>query len=202
MSDRGTVTRLLAAHAEGDPDAFDALMPIVYRELRTIAHRHLRKERPGHTLDTAGLVHETYMKLVDYDRIQYRSRGHFYGIAAQAMRQILVNWAHRRNAEKRGGGRVAESIDDARPAADPRVTKLLDLDDALHRLAHLHRRQSRVVECRFFAGLTVTETAEALDVSTATVKRDWAAARAWLNRALREEPFRSPVADRVSGADA
>jgi RNA polymerase sigma factor (TIGR02999 family) len=202
MSDRGTVTRLLAAHSDGDPDAFDALMPIVYRELRTIAHRHLRKERPGHTLDTAGLVHETYMKLVDYNRIQYRSRGHFYAIAAQAMRQILVNWAHRRNAEKRGGGRVVESIDDTRPAADPRVTKLLDLDDALHRLARLHRRQSRVVECRFFAGLTVAETAEALDVSTATVKRDWAAARAWLNRALREDSHRSAAGDRVSAADA
>lgn len=185
MPDRGTITELLIESFEGDSEAFDRLMPIVYDELRRIARGYMRRERPGHTLGTTGLVHEVYIKLVDLDRIQYRSRGHFFAIAAQAMRHILVNHAQRRNAQKRGGGQPTLPLDDVVVLSERQATQLLDLDDALGRLAEMNDRQSRVVECRFFAGLTIEETALALDVSTATVKRDWTAARAWLNRTLR-----------------
>jgi RNA polymerase sigma factor (TIGR02999 family) len=195
MADRGTITELLVASARGDSEAFDRLMPIVYDELRRIAHQYMRRERSGHTLDTTGLVHEAYLKLFDLDRIQYRNRGHFYAIAAQAMRNVLVNYAHRRNAQKRGGRQRPLPLDDVVVMTEQQATQLLDLNDALNRLAELNERQSRVVECRFFAGLTIEETAEALDVSTATVKRDWTAARAWLNRTLGSSRL-SPTDDR------
>lgn len=184
MSDRGTITQLLIDSSYGRSEAFDRLMPIVYDELRRIAHRHLQRERAGHTLDTTELVHEVYLKLFDLDRIQYRNRGHFYAIAAQAMRNILVNYAQRRNAQKRGGRQQPVPLDDVVVMSEQQASQLLDLNDVLDELAELSARQSQVVECRFFAGLTVKETAEALDISTATVKRDWAAARTWLNRAL------------------
>jgi len=192
MADPGTITQLLVASSEGDGAAFDRLMPIVYDELKRLARGHMRGERTGHTLNTTALVHEAYLKLVDLNRIQYQNRSHFFAIAAQAMRRILVNHAHRRNAQKRGGGQADLPLDDVVVMSDQQVAQLLDIDDALQQLEALNERQSRVVECRFFAGLTIEETAQALDVSPATVKRDWTAARAWLNRTLRARSTSDP----------
>lgn len=177
---------MLIASQEGDTEAFDRLFEIVYDELRRVAHNRLRHERVNHTLDTTALVHETYLKLVGLTRIRYSDRAHFFAIAAQAMRNILVSYVHKKHAEKRGGGRPMESIDDVVIASDDLPVRLLDLDAALTQLEEIDERPSRVVECRFFAALSIEETAEALGVSPATVKRDWTFARAWLNRALDE----------------
>jgi RNA polymerase sigma-70 factor, ECF subfamily len=175
-------------------DAVDDFFPTVYEELRRIAHRQLGRERPDHTLGTTALVHEAYLKLARLDRIAWQGRAHFLAVAAQAMRRVLVDYAVARRTLKRGGARTAAALDDvpsgdlvaadALAAAATRADELLALDDALRRLAALDERQARVVECRFFAGMSVEETAEALDVSPATVKRDWTLARAWLNREL------------------
>lgn len=177
-------TDLLIAWSDGDPDALDALLPMVYDELRAIARRQLRRERPGHTLDTAALVHEAFLKIVRLDRVEWKSRAHFLALAAQAMRHILVDYAVRRNAEKRGGGQPHLSLENVAVSAEGSPADLLTLDDALSRLEALDARQAQIVECRFFGGMTVEETAEALDVSESTVKRDWAMSRAWLNREL------------------
>ena len=185
MNDTETVTRLLLSFAEGDEAAMDELMPIVYDELCRIARGQRRGERNGHTLNTTALVHEAYLKLVRLDRIQWQNRAQFFGIAAQAMRQILINYAVKRNAQKRGGGTPDVPLDDAVIMSPAQAEDLLALNDALRQLEALNQRQGRVVECRFFAGMTIEETASALDVSPATVKRDWTAARAWLNHALR-----------------
>ncbi|HEX5387762.1 MAG TPA: sigma-70 family RNA polymerase sigma factor [Gemmatimonadales bacterium] len=194
MNDTGEVTRLLAALSDGDGSALNRLAPIVYAQLRRMAHRELRGERTGHTLGTTALVHEAYLKLVRLDRLQWRDRAHFFGVAAGAMRRILVDQAAGRNAQKRGGGRRTLPLDDvmprdavprdAVPLAAARPEELLALDEALERLAALSPRQSRVIECRFFAGMSVEETAEALGVAPATIKRDWTVARAWLHREL------------------
>ena len=184
MNRQDDATELLIAWTEGDRTALDALMPIVYDELRAIAHNHLRRERGGHTLDTAALVHESFLRLVRIDRVEWKGRSHFLAIAARAMRHILVDYAVRRNAAKRGGGEHPLLLTDA---ADPNAAapaELLDLDEAIKRLEALEPRHSRVVECRFFGGMTVEETAEALSVSPKTVKRDWAMSRIWLNREL------------------
>lgn len=185
-----TVTQLLEAHAEGDPEAFDALLPRVYAELRRIAHYRLRGERPDHTLDTTALVHEAYLELVQLDRINWQNRAHFFAIASRAMRNILVDYAVRRKAQKRGGDRQRVPLDTDDLATEAPVEDLLALDQALQQLEALDERQLRVVECRFFGGLSIDETAEALGISPATVSRDWRMARAWLNRALsdRGEP--------------
>ena len=166
------------------PPALDDMVPLVYAELRQIAHRQLYSERPDHTLNTTALVHEAYLKLSGLDRMQWKSRAHFFAIAAQAMRYILVNYAVRRTAAKRGGNQVVLPLDEAGQIAADSVEDLLALHEALKRLEALGERPCRVVECRFFGGMTVEETAEALDISPATVKRDWQAARAWLNREL------------------
>lgn len=197
-NDRGEVTRLLIASQDGDDAAFDRLFELVYEELRRVAHNRLQGERPNHTLNTTALVHETYLKLVDLNRIQYSGRAHFFAIAAHAMRNILVSYVHRRRAEKRGGGRPVESIDDVVVASEDYAARFLDLDDALRRLEDVDERTSRVVECRFFAALSIEETAEALGVSPATVKRDWTIARAWLNRALDDGP---PTSDQDRRSD-
>jgi RNA polymerase sigma factor (TIGR02999 family) len=178
------ITELLAAHAAGDSDALDVLLPRIYDELRRIAHHRLRGERDDHTLNTTGLVHEAYMKLVQLDRMDWQNRAHFFAIASQAMRNILVDYAVRRSAQKRGGDRDRVPLDDADAAAETPLDDLVALHQALEELEALDPRQARVVECRFFGGLTIDETAEALDISPATVSRDWAMARAWLNRAL------------------
>jgi RNA polymerase sigma factor (TIGR02999 family) len=179
------VTRLLAVARHGDPDAFNHLMPLVYAELRQIARRQLRRLRPGDTLGTTGLVHEAYIKLIDQKRASWQDRNHFFSIAARAMRQILVNHALRQQALKRGSRNQATvALDDAQiPAAEPEA-QLLALDAALDRLEKLDERLSRVVECRFFGGLTEDEAAVTLGVSVRTVQRDWKLARAWLQEDL------------------
>jgi RNA polymerase sigma factor (TIGR02999 family) len=184
MSSPDEISNLLIAWNEGDRAALDRLFPIVYRELRRIAHRQLRGERAGHTLSTTALVHEAYFKLVQLDRIQWQNRAQFFAIAARAMRRILVDYALARRRKKRGGGQPALSLDDVIVMVNTQADELLAVDQALQRLEAIDARHARVVECRVFAGLSVEETAEALDISPATVKRDWALARAWLNREL------------------
>jgi len=180
------IAGLLAAWRAGDAQAFDRLFPLVYDELRRIAHRQLGSERPDHTLDTTALVHEAYLKLVDQTRAQLTDRAHFFAVAARAMRRILVDYARRHRAAKRGGPQAPVSLDESMLLADQRADTLVALDEALTRLAEVEERLSRVVECRFFGGLTEEETAEALTVTARTVRRDWVKAKGWLYQALRE----------------
>ncbi len=184
MPQQGEVTRLLAELTRGGRDALDQLMPLVYEELRRVAHRRLENERSDHTFATTDLVHEAYLKLIGLDRIEWQSRVQFFAVAAQAMRRILVDYAARRTAQKRGGGRQKVSLDEIQLPVEESAEGVLALDDALQRLAAIDERHSRVVECRYFAGMSIEETAEALGVSPATVKRDWTLARAWLHREL------------------
>jgi RNA polymerase sigma factor (TIGR02999 family) len=163
------------------------MFPVVYNELRRMAALKLRNERDGHTLSTTALVHEAWLELTKLNRIQWQNRAHFLAVAAQAMRRILIDYAVARRRQKRGGGQPLESLDDGDALAivQARGDELVALDEALDRLMTMNERQARVVECRFYGGMSVEETAEALDISPATVKRDWALARAWLNRELR-----------------
>jgi len=178
------VTQLLQVWREGDSKALDALLPLVYKELRRLAHFQLRSERPDHTLQSAALVHEAYLRLVGMNPPQWESRTHFFAIAAQLMRQILVDYARRHKATKRGGSVCTLSLEDA--GVTPRQTEVdvVALDDALQALARIDKRQSRIVELRFFAGLSLEEISKALEVGSATVQRDWTAARAWLHREM------------------
>ena len=178
-SDSRQVTDLLLQMRGGDTGAMDRLFPLVYQELRRLAHHQLRQERPGHTLGTTGLVHETYVRLVDQTRVEWRDRGHFLVVAAWAMRRILVDYARRNRAARRGGGSVRFTLDGDAPAEE-RGEMLLALDEALERLAALDRRLSQVVEYRYFGGLTEQETADVLGVTRRTVQRDWVKARGWL----------------------
>jgi RNA polymerase sigma factor (TIGR02999 family) len=179
-----TVTGLLLAWRAGRPEASDRLFPLVYEELRRIAHRQLGRERAGHTLDTTALVHEAYLKLVDQTQVQWVDRSHFLAVAAQAMRRILVDYARRYASDKRGGAPMRVSLTDATIVAEQRADLLLALDEALIDLAKMDERLSRVVECRFFGGLTEEETAEVLGVTARTVRRDWTKAKGWLHRVL------------------
>ena len=173
------ITDLLLEIRGGSPQAMDRLFDAVYGELRRIASRQLQGERPGHTLGTTGVVHETYLKLADQTRVQWQDRSHFYKVAAVAMRRILVDYARRHRAKRRGGEAQQVTLDDnATPAQ--RGETLLALDEALERLTRLNPRLGQVVECRYFGGLTEQETAEALGVTLRTVQRDWAKARGWL----------------------
>jgi RNA polymerase sigma factor (TIGR02999 family) len=185
---RGEITGRLLTLKEVGPEAWESLVPLVYDELRLIAHRHLRGENPLNPLETTDLVHEAYMKLVDQTRVEWRDRAHFFAVASMVMRRILVNEAHKRRALKRGGGAQRVPLDEeVLPAmSDERAERLIALDEALDRLGAANQRQSRVIECRFFGGLSNEEVALALSVSAATVKRDWRAARAWLFRELGE----------------
>ena len=161
------------------------LFTLVYAELRRIAGRQLRGERAGHTLCTTALVNEAWMELAKLDRIQWQSRAHFLALAAQAMRRVLIDYAVARRTQKRGGGRVVESLeDDALAVVQEHAEEFIELDAALQRLSALNERHARIVECRFYGGMSLEETADALGVSLATVKRDWTLARAWLNREL------------------
>ncbi|MGE0553582.1 MAG: sigma-70 family RNA polymerase sigma factor [Gemmatimonadales bacterium] len=183
------ITGLLRSWRAGSADALDRLIPLVYGELRAIARRHLGRERPGHTLTTAALVHEAYLDLLGQASVDWKDRVHFFAIASRTMRRVLVWHARKRNAAKRGGGRV-EALDEGVaivPDRDAAADELLALDDALERLEAVDPRLCRVVECRHFGGLSVEETAEALSISPATVKRDWQSARAWLRLALSED---------------
>jgi RNA polymerase sigma factor (TIGR02999 family) len=174
------VTRLLIDWSNGDKTALDRLMPLVYEELRKIAKRHLRSEDPGLTLQGTALVHEAYLRLIDQNRVQWQNRLHFFGVAAQLIRRILLDNARRRHAAKRGGAATRLTLDEGMFAPGQVDLDVLALDEALNGLAQLDPQQARVVELRFFAGLTLAETAEALGVSTATVQRDWVTAKAWL----------------------
>src|SRR4051794_20832623 len=176
---REQVTDLLLRLRQGDESAMDGLFPAVYDELRRIAHYHMAGERPGHTLGTTGLVHETYLRLVDQTRVQWRDRGHFFRVASWAMRRILVDYARSHGALRRGGGVPPLSLDDELAVAQE-SDRLVALDEALERLATVNERLSQVVECRYFGGLTEAETAEALGVTVRTVQRDWRKARDWL----------------------
>jgi RNA polymerase sigma factor (TIGR02999 family) len=181
------VTALLEDLAGGDAGALDRLFPIVYQELHRVAHRQLYREQTGHTLNTTALVHEAYLKLVRHPPdVEWQSRIHFFAVAARAMRQILVNYARARSRTKRGGDAPQLSLDEVVIMPEARPEELVALDEALHRLEAMNERQSRVVECRYFGGLTIEETAQVLEVSVVTVKRDWATARAWLYREVRE----------------
>ena len=179
-----SVTVLLRAWGGGSEKALDRLAPLVYRELRQMAGRMMAAERPNHTLQPTALVNEAYLRLVDARQVSWQDRAHFFGICARAMRQILVDHARSRASAKRGGGEVALELEEGLVAARAPEVNLLELDDVLNRLAELDPRKSQVVEMRYFAGLSLKETAEALKVSAETVRRDWKMAQAWLHREL------------------
>lgn len=178
------VTRLLVRLRSGKTEALNELLPAVYDSLRNIARNQLRGERADHTLRTTELVHEAYMKLVDHETVDWQDRQHFFAVAARAMRQILVDHARHRTAQKRGGAAETVPLDDVTPRRELGPATLIALHDALDRLAERDERKAQVVECRFFGGYTTQETADVLDVSRSTVVRDWRAAQAWLNRAM------------------
>ena len=180
----GAVTRALAKAGAGNQAAYDELFPLVYAELRRIAAREMRREKPGRTLQTTALVHEAYLRLLKDASLSFENRAHFLGIAARAMREILIEHARARSARKRGGGAVRLSLDDLVAPVPSLSVDVLALDEALQRLARLDERHARVVELRYFGGLSVEETAAALELSPATVKRAWTLARAWLFREL------------------
>jgi RNA polymerase sigma factor (TIGR02999 family) len=181
------VTELLLSWGQGDTAALDRLVPLVYDDLRRVARGHLRRERPGHSLQATALVHEVFLRLVEVDRMTLNSRTHFFALSARLMRQILVDHARRQRASKRGSGVTVIGLHEAAEAAAPTSTSRVDvlaLDEALDELSSFDVRQCRVVELRFFAGLTIPETADALGISTPTVERDWAMAKAWLHQRL------------------
>src|SRR4026207_87658 len=184
MAGETNITELLVGYGRGDKESLDKLMPVVYDELRRQAARYLRRERPGHTLQTTALIHEAYVRLVDQRNVQWQNRAHFFGIAAQMMRRILVDHARTKKRAKRGGSDVKVSLADATMAVKGQDLDVVALDEALSRLAKIDEQQSRVVELRFFSGLTVEETAAVMEISPATVKRDWSMAKAWLHREL------------------
>ena len=178
------VTQLLQVWRGGDRKALEALFPLVYKELRRLAHFQLRNERPNHTLQSAALVHEAYLRLVGMSSLQWESRTHFFAIAGQLMRQILVDYARRRGAAKRGGSVCKLSLDEGTMMPRRKDVDVVALDDALIGLAKIDPRQSQVVELRFFAGLSLEQVSEVLEIAPATVQRDWTTARAWLHREI------------------
>jgi RNA polymerase sigma factor (TIGR02999 family) len=182
--DRATVTQLLVQYQQGDAQALSRLFPIVYDELRRIAGGYMKRENPGHTLQATALVNEAYFRLVDQKAVVWQNRAHFFGVAAQIMRRILCDHARARHAEKRGGHAARLTLDDALGLGDSGTPDLVELDDALKKLAEISERQAKVVEMRFFAGLSVEEAAEALGASPATIKRDWTFAKAWLAKEI------------------
>src|ERR1035438_2757421 len=179
----GEISTLLRAWSDGDQSALDRLTPIVYEELRRLARRYMKHERPGHSLQTTALVNEAYMRLVDYKRMQWQDRAHFFAVSAQLMRRILVEHARRRNL-KRGGGIPHIALDEGAVLGGERASDMVALDDAMNALSRFDPRKVQVVEMRFFGGLSVAETAEVLKISEITVMRDWSTAKAWLYREL------------------
>ena len=182
MSSPTEITELLIGWSDGDPAALERLMPLVERELHRLAHHYMRQEPAGHTLQTTALINEAFLRLVDQSRVRWQNRAHFFGIAAQIMRRVLLNYARDQKRMKRGGGAVQVSLSEADTVLAERSVELVALDDALKRLAVIDERKSRVVELRYFGGLSVEETAEVLGVSSVTVMRDWNMAKAWLAR--------------------
>lgn len=185
MHQQQELTQALIQACDGDRAAADRLWEMVYGELRAVAHRQLLGERRNHTLSTTALVHEAYIRLVDQTNIAWQGRAHFFGVAARAMHQILIEYARRRNAQKRGGGKANLSLDEALTAADEDAAQLVELDDALQRLAQLNPRLADVVICRYFGGLTAEETAQTLQISVRTAHRDWIKAKGWLYQELK-----------------
>ena|SRR5687767_6568724 len=183
-STQNEITQMLIAWNQGDQRARDELTPIIYDELRRLARGFLRRERPGHTLQPTALVHEAFLRLIDQSHVNWQNRAHFFGAASRLMRQILINHAEARRAAKRGGGAERVSLEDIDHSTPKQDIDLIALDEALRRLERLDPQQGRIVEMRYFSGLTVEEIAEAIGVSPATVKRDWSVARAWLRREL------------------
>jgi len=181
------MTRLLVDWSNGDKEALDKLMPFVYQELHRLAHQYMRKENAGHALQTTALVNEAYLKLIDQSRVQWQNRAHFFAIASQMMRRILVDYARKRLYAKRGGEAIHVSLDEALVVSNEKAPDLVVLDEALKSLEEIDARRSRVVELRFFGGLTVEETAEVLKVSSDTILRDWVLAKAWLYRYMSNE---------------
>jgi len=179
------ITQLLLAWSDGDQAALEKLTPLVYAELRRLAKGYMFGERPGHTLQTTALINEAYMRLIDWKNVRWQGRAHFFGVAAQVMRRILVDFARARHYAKRGGAAQQVSLDEAVTIHEDRSAELIALDEALKSLAEIDPRKSQVVELRFFGGLNAKETAEALKVSQRTVEREWNSARAWLYRELR-----------------
>jgi len=188
MNNQGTdITQLLSELGSGNRDAVNVLMPLVYKELHQLAHMHLRGERRNHTLNATALVHEAYMKLVDQDSITWQNRAHFFGIASQAMRRILINYANARVAEKRGGHQVLATFVDDKVIRESKPEELIALDESLKRLEQMNKRHSQIIEYWFFVGLNHEEIAEILRVSVPTVRRDFRIAKAWLSRELKQE---------------
>ncbi len=181
------ITDLLVDWRKGDKAALDQLMPLVYDELHRLAHRYMKRERPGQTLQTTALVNEAYLRLADSNEVEWQNRAHFFAIAAQIMRHLLVDRARSRRYAKRGGGGRQVTLDETAVISPERDSELLDLDEALNKLAAIDARKSRLVELRYFGGLSVEETAEVLGVSGITVKREWSKTKAWLYRELRYE---------------
>jgi RNA polymerase sigma factor (TIGR02999 family) len=181
------VTQLLVAWGNGNKAALEKLMPLVYDELRRLAHHYMRREHPGHTLQTTALVNEAYFRLVDQKHVHWQNRAHFFAISAQLMRRILIDHARSHQFVKRGGGAHKVSLDDVAVVAQEQAADLLALDDALRSLAAIDERKGRIVELRFFGGLSAEETAEALKISPRTVMREWSMAKAWLYRAISNE---------------
>jgi len=181
------VTQLLIAWGNGDETARDQLMSVVYSELHRLAHHYMKREWPNHTLQTSALVNEAFLKLVDQRNVQWQNRVHFYAIAAQMMRRILVDYARKRRYAKRGGGALEISLDEALMVSDERSTEVVAVHEALERLVEFDQRKSQIVELRFFGGLSIDETAEVIGVSPGTVMRDWTLAKAWLRREISPE---------------
>jgi len=181
------VTQLLFEWSEGNQAALGKLMPMVYKELRRLAHQHLSKERKGRTIETSDLVHEAYLRLVDQRRVRWRNRAHFYGIAAELMRRVLVDRARRRRRIKRGGSATRITLDQGMVISEPPRVDVIAIDEVLTKLAQIDQRKARIVELRFFGGLEVAEIAAFLELSETTVMRDWKMAKAWLHRALSNE---------------
>jgi RNA polymerase sigma factor, TIGR02999 family len=186
MPEQSDVTQLLKKAQSGDKESLDNLLPVIYDELRRVAASQLRRERDDHTLQATALVHETYLRLIEQKNVDWRNRAHFFSIASEMMRRILVNYAVQRNAQKRGDGATRISLDDANSFASTGESEvdLLALDDALTYLAEMDPEAARIVELRFFGGLTIAETAEVLGISESTVKREWKTAKAWLKTKL------------------
>jgi RNA polymerase sigma factor (TIGR02999 family) len=186
------VTDLLVRWRGGDERALESLIPLVYGELRSLAHHYLRQERPDHTLQSTALVHEAYVRLVGHEPPALQNRSHFFGVAARLMREILVDYARSQRAAKRGGGAPSIALDEVENVAQRLDVDLLLLDDALNELARLDQRQSRIVELRFFSGLSIDETSDVLGISPTTVSREWTTARAWLYRQIARNGSPSP----------
>ncbi len=187
MSHTSEITRLLAELSGGNRQVVDSVMPLVYEELKQIANRQMRGERGGHTLNTTALVHEAYLNLIKNEELDWQNRAHFFSMAAIAMRRILIDYARRRVAEKRGGGLVVATFDEDVVVREARAEELIDLDEALERLASFDQRQAEVVTYKFFGGLKHEEIAEVLGVSVPTVHRDWRLARLWLSREMKQD---------------